>query len=180
MKIMRVVLCSMMLLGNIYVHAWTQVLFRTKHNVKGHLIKYIKQEHDTIYCAMYVLSDKQIAKALIDAHERNVKINIILDQYSWKTSFGKGRYLRDHGVPFSIFCPDNHEYIKTLMHAKMFVFVGQGIAWSGSYNCTKTASTKNLELVTVTDEIYVLESFIEFFHFLEKLEDIKQITPINE
>jgi phosphatidylserine/phosphatidylglycerophosphate/cardiolipin synthase-like enzyme len=180
MEIIKKFFYATMLLGSLYVQAWTQVLFRPKHDVKNHLIKYIEQESQAVYCAMYVLSDKQIAQALVDAYERGVKIDLILDQYSWTTSFGKGRYLRDHGISFLVFAPDNFAYIKTLMHAKMFVFVGQGVAWSGSYNCTRTASTKNLELVTVTDEKNVIESFIEFFHLLEELEDIKRIEPVEE
>ena len=168
------------LLVNLYVQSWTEVIFRPKHDIKGRLVTYITQECQQIYCAMYVLSDKQIAQALIDAYRRGVKIELIMDQYSWTTSFGKGRCLRENGISFLVFAPENYAYIKTLMHAKMFVFVGQGIAWSGSYNCTRTASTKNLELVTVTDEQNVIDSFIEFFHLLEELNDIKKIEPLKK
>jgi phosphatidylserine/phosphatidylglycerophosphate/cardiolipin synthase-like enzyme len=135
------------------------------------------KESQAIHCAMYVLSDKKIAQELINAHDRGVEIHLIIDQYSWDSSFGKGRFLKANGVSFLVYAPDNHDYLKALMHAKIFVFKSLGLAWSGSYNCTQSASVRNFELVTVTDEKNVLESFLEFYHLLLAQQDMKPIEP---
>ena len=173
----NVVLRAVLLLWGLSLYSWTQVLFRPKDDIREHLLQYIMKEAESIHCAMYVLSDKKIAQELINAHERGVEIHLIIDQYSWDSSFGKGRFLKANGVSFLVYAPDNHDYLKALMHAKIFVFKSLGLAWSGSYNCTQSASVKNLELVTVTDEKNVLESFLEFYHLLETQLDMKRIEP---
>lgn len=173
------------LLCGMNIFAPTEVLFRmAKHannlHIRNRLLQFIRNESKAIHSAMYVFSDKKVAQEMVNAHQRGVEINIVVDQQSWRTSYGKGHFLHDHGVPLYVFDPENREYLKTLMHAKMFIFEEQGIAWHGSYNVTQTAATKNYELVTICDEPDVLNSFREFFNVVIADDRTRYIEPAVE
>lgn len=182
MKIVNKLFFVGLLFSHLFICSWTQVLFRPTHDIRSNLLKYIKKEMNhasdalrKIYCSMYVLSDKSVVQALIEAQDAGVELNIVLDESSWRTPYGKGRVLQKNGVSFYLFEPDPEEYIKKLMHAKMFIFSAQGLSWHGSYNCSKNAAEKNFELVTVTDDPDVLKEFLSFFEVIKNDRNVRFI-----
>lgn len=186
MKTVNKTLLVLLLFSHLFVCSWTQVLFRPTHNVRAHLLKYIKKEMDhigdktrKIYCAMYVLSDKSVVEQLIEAQQAGVELHIILDEASWRNSYGKGRVLQKNGVSLYLFEPDPEDYIKRLMHAKMFIFNAQGLSWHGSYNCSKNAAEKNFELVTVTDDPEVLKQFRSFFEVIQNDRNVRFVHGVE-
>src|SRR5262245_36862951 len=55
------------------------VFFTPDDNVRQALIHYIAQEQVALRIAVFVFTDKQIAQALIDAHRRRVRVELITD-----------------------------------------------------------------------------------------------------
>lgn len=129
---------------------------------------------------MYVLSDQVIFKALVDAQRAGVELEIILDESSFKNSFGKARALTREGIAFYLFEPNPEEYIKTLMHLKLFLFQAQGLSWHGSYNCSKNAAEKNTELVITSDDPELFQDLVTLFEQLKQHVHVKFIPGIQQ
>ena len=62
-----------------------QVLFSPEDRVADTLISMIDKEQNSVKAAVYCLMHRGIAKALIDAYQRGVKVEVIIDPYSVKT-----------------------------------------------------------------------------------------------
>ena len=74
--------------------SWAQgieVFFSPNGGCQQAVISEIKKAAQTIDIAMYYLSSREIAQALVKAQENNVHVRIVLDQGQ---SFGEGRLRR--------------------------------------------------------------------------------------
>lgn len=65
------------------------------------LIEFIDQSKKSIHAAVYMITDKDIAQALINAQRRGVDVRIITDQIS-VGKYGKADMLVENGVPVYI------------------------------------------------------------------------------
>ena len=66
------------------------------------ILKEIALAKDTIYVQAYGMSSPPIVEALIDAHKRGVKVNILLDKSNLKDSWSKMQELVDSGIEVNI------------------------------------------------------------------------------
>lgn len=73
------------------------VLFSPYDKPTTYLINLIKQAKKSIYAATYMITDKEIAQALIQAHERGVDVRIITDIVS-TGKYGKADLLAENGI----------------------------------------------------------------------------------
>jgi len=147
-----------------YTFCLCQVLFTPRDDIKSQLIEYIKQEKKSIDAAIYMFTDKAIAQALIDAYVRGVKVAMILDQISMNR-FGKGIFLQNNGVSVSVYRTEIfNPFSSPIMHHKFFIFGMNGasnkaLVWTGSFNCTVSASKSNYENVIVSDDMYMIQQY---------------------
>ncbi|HPL62942.1 MAG: phospholipase D family protein [Syntrophales bacterium] len=86
----------------------------------------------------YSFTSAPIAKRLVDAHKRGVKVRVILDKSQQKERYTSATFLFNAGVPVMI---DSEHAIA---HNKVIV-VDAGIVITGSYNFTKAAEKRNAE-----------------------------------
>lgn len=175
-KILLVALC---LVGaHQYISSFCGVYFTPRDDLRAHLIKLIQEERSSIDCAVYMFTEKTIAQALIDAYLRGVKIRVVLDQVSMGEKYGKGLMLRNNGLDVFVYAaPSFNPFSAPIMHHKFFIFghnvrLQRSIAWTGSYNCTASASRLHQENVIVTDDPTVIAEYKECFANLLQL-----ITP---
>ncbi len=149
--------------------AWIEVYFTPRDDIKFHLIQLIQEERTSIHAAVYMMTDKAIAQALVEAYVRGVKIYMVLDQISMGEKYGKGIFLKDHGVMITVHQPSfTSLYCAPIMHHKFFVFgfntrMQTSLAWTGSFNCTASASRLHDENVIVTDDAKVIFAYKECF-----------------
>lgn len=151
---------------------WCQVYFTPRDDIKLYLIQLISEERDSIDAAVYMLTDKAIAQALVQAYVRGVKVRIILDQISMGEKYGKGVYLQNNGITIFVHHPiRGTSFFSPIMHHKFFVFghnsrLRCALAWTGSFNCTACASRLHDENVIVTDEVNVIAQYRQCFILL--------------
>jgi len=119
----------------------TKVMFSPQDNINSELISTINGAQKTIYAAVYMLTDKKIAQALINAKERGVTVEIIVDPISATGSHGKGTFLAEHGIPVFVFVPETKNIPEAerdpnswdhpaIMHDK-FAIIDDEITWTG-------------------------------------------------
>ena len=153
-------------------YAWSEVYFTPRDDIKAQLIQLIKDERTSIHAAMYMMTDKSIAQALIEAYVRGVKIYMILDQISMGEKYGKGLFLKDNGIIVAVHHAQSlNLYCMPIMHHKFFIFgfnsrMQKSLAWTGSFNCTASASRLHDENVIVSDDAKVIAQYKECFKSL--------------
>jgi phosphatidylserine/phosphatidylglycerophosphate/cardiolipin synthase-like enzyme len=141
-----------------------EVLFAPDDHPTNRLLTLIDQARSKIYAAVYMITDKQIAQALINAKKRGVDVQIIVDTSSVNTSYGKGNLLKENNIDLFVFnCSSKYKksWHSALMHNK-FALIDQKL-WTGSFNWTKSANLKNQENVIIIDTKDVCEKFEKHF-----------------
>ncbi len=83
-----------------------------------------------------------IAKALLDAHQRGVQVQVILDKSQRAEKYSSADFLAHQGVPTTI--DANH----AISHNKVIVIDGE-VVITGRFNFTKAAQEKNAENVLI-------------------------------
>ena len=138
--------------------AETKVYFSPNGGCQDAVIAEIKKAHDSIDIAMYELTSREIAQAIVEAKERHVKVKVSLDIAQIKDHFSKGRYLLKKGVEVKFHMGPG------LMHDK-FAVIDDRIVITGSYNWTVTAEKKNAEnLLLISDKVIAQKYTKEFKH----------------
>ncbi|MEZ4316767.1 MAG: phospholipase D-like domain-containing protein [Myxococcota bacterium] len=98
----------------------------------------IQNAKDRIDIGVFFLTHKYIAKDLMDAHNRGVKVRAIIDATSAKNGYTKHELLRAAGIPVKI------ENWGGKMHMKSAVIDGQYVI-TGSMNWTSAGESGNDE-----------------------------------
>ena len=137
--------------------SFSQVFFRPRDDMKAHLIQLIQEERFSIDAAVYMLTDKSIAQELLNAYIRGVKVRLVLDQ---------------SGIPVFVHqAVSLNPFCMPIMHHKFFIFgfnsrLHCGLAWTGSFNCTASASRLHDENAIVTDDTHVIAEYKQCFTML--------------
>ncbi len=153
-----------------------QVLFSPEDRVADALITMIDKEKNSVKAAVYCLMHRGIAKALIDAHNRGVKVEVIVDPYSIK-SRSPVKKMSEAEVPLFVWNPysvaleaQNGKKAKkrrSLMHDK-FCVLGNNRVWTGSFNFTAEATNANQENVIVLDNEEIASRYLKEFERLKR------------
>lgn len=155
-----------------YLACQTEVLFSPIDKPTKRLLELIQESKKQIHAAVYMITDKVIAEALIEAKiNRGVDVQIITDKMTYESSFGKGQLLIERGVPLFIYHnppTKKNVFFATgpIMHHK-FVLFDDVKLWTGSFNWTVAANRSNQENVIITDEKNVCTRFKNCFEQLK-------------
>lgn len=150
------------------------VYFSPEDGLAEKLIERIHAEKQSICAAVYCLMHAGIAKALNEAKERGVDVEVIVDRYSIKARSPVAKMV-EKGVPVYVWNPaDNPAQSgkkgarrKSLMHDKFCIF-GNHTVWTGSFNFTREASIANRENAVVLADRAIAESFLKEFQAIKE------------
>ena len=95
-----------------------------------------------------------IAKGLVAAHERGVKIEIILDKSNLTAQYTSGPFVAKAGIPTKI------DSVHDIAHNKV-MRIDEEIVNTGSFNFTKSAEDKNAENLLVIRDKATAEKYIK-------------------
>jgi phosphatidylserine/phosphatidylglycerophosphate/cardiolipin synthase-like enzyme len=116
----------------------TQVYFSPNGGATQAIINEISNAKTEILVQAYSFTSTPIAKALIEAHKRGVKVEAILDKSQRKETYTEATFLANMGVPTYI--DDKH----AIAHNKVMV-IDKATVITGSFNFSKAAEEKNAE-----------------------------------
>jgi phosphatidylserine/phosphatidylglycerophosphate/cardiolipin synthase-like enzyme len=116
----------------------TQVCFSPKGACTEKIVDQIDAAKTEIFVQAYSFTSAPIAKALVDAYKRGVKVEVMLDKSQRKEKYTSATFLANAGIP--TFIDDKH----AIAHNKIIVIDGE-IIITGSFNFTKAAEEKNAE-----------------------------------
>src|ERR1035437_11022315 len=136
-----------------------KVYFSPNGGCKQAVISEIRKASQTIDIAMYYLSSRDIAKALVQASDNNVRVRIVLDQSQEIESASKSGYLIKQGIKV------RYHLGFGLMHNKFAIIDGKSLI-TGSFNWTLTAEERNEENLLIITDQETIEKYKERFKYL--------------
>ena len=150
-----------------YLFCNIEVYFSPQDHIKSHLIERIRHEKSSIKGALYLLFDRDVIQELIAAHDRGVKIEIIIDKGNLESEWNKIPQVHKAGI--SVFVYKSKDGI---LHDKFFIFESnkgnKPVLWTGSFNITYTADKFNRENVVVLEDGHVITAFKHEFEQIKK------------
>lgn len=157
-----------------------EVFFPPRDKVRPLLRGLIEAEQKSISMAMYSLTDEKIALSLIEAHQRNVKIEIVTDLTQSAEKYSRIPLLRSAGICIYTFPRrgqlDKQQPWPPLMHNKFTIFhkslENRSILVNGSLNLTQSAIQKNKENIHVCDDKELIDKYVAEFEELKILADL--------
>lgn len=154
-----------------------RALFSPEDDVKSVLLGLIEQEKKHISLAIFTLTDKDIAQALIDAHERNILVEVVTDRSTCMSEYSKIPLLAKKNISIYVYpkLKDMDKANTSLMHNKFIIFdcslKGKMLLWTGSFNLSRAASYNNQENVIILDDTSLATTYAQRFVFLKRHAD---------
>jgi phosphatidylserine/phosphatidylglycerophosphate/cardiolipin synthase-like enzyme len=150
------------------------VFFSPDDKVRTALVDLIQQEQERMCIAVFMLTDKKIAQALLRAYQKGVAIEIITDPGCLKDQYNKIGFLSDQGLSVFVYNPQHVKgKFASIMHNKFAIFKknkgNKSILWTGSFNFTCAAHKCNQENVLVLDDGELVQRFVTQFERLKTL-----------
>jgi phosphatidylserine/phosphatidylglycerophosphate/cardiolipin synthase-like enzyme len=119
-------------------HAPTEVYFSPNNGATDAIVREINRARSEILVQAYSFTSAPIAKALLKAHQRGVKVQAILDKSQKTQKYSSTSFLTNSGIP--TFIDAKH----AIAHNKIII-IDQAVVITGSFNFTKAAEEKNAE-----------------------------------
>lgn len=116
--------------------------FTPGEDCAGKIMREIGEARDEILVQAYSFTSAPIAKALVAAHRRGVRVEAVLDKSQRKEKYTSATFLDHAGIP--VFIDDRH----AIAHNKLMI-IDRRMVITGSFNFTKAAQDKNAENLLV-------------------------------
>ena len=141
------------------VHAETNVYFSPNGGCQEAIITEINKAHKAIDIAMYSLTSRELAQALLKAKQRQVKIRITLDNAQIKDHYSKSRFLINKGIDVKFHMGPG------IMHNK-FAVIDDLVVLTGSFNWTSSADKRNAENLLIIADKELAHKYAKAFKHL--------------
>ncbi len=122
------------------------------------IVRELTNARTEILVQAYSFTSKTIAKALLDARNRGVKIEVILDKSQQSQKYSSADFIAHAGIPTYI--DSSH----ALAHNKIMI-IDRSTLVTGSFNFTKAAEEKNAEnLLIIKGNKALVDRYIQNFN----------------
>lgn len=130
------------------------VYFSPKGGAEEAIVKELDNAKTSIQVQAYSFTSAPIAKALVAAHEKGVKVEIILDKSNLAAQYTSGPFVAKAGIPTKM------DAAHPIAHNKIMIIDGETVI-TGSFNFTKQAEEKNAENLLVIRDKNLAARYIE-------------------
>lgn len=153
-RMKRLLLLSLLLLhlGAFAATNSIQVFFSPNGGCTEAITNTIAKAKNHIIVAAYSFTSNPIAKELKNAHERGVRITVILDESNKTAKYSVADFLNNAGV--AVFTDGKH----AISHSKYMV-IDNRITITGSFNFSKAAEEENAENLLVIADPEIARKF---------------------
>ncbi len=133
------------------------VYFSPRGGATEAIVKEITSAKSEILVQAYSFTSTPIAKALVDARKRGVKIEAVLDKSQKKEKYSSADFVAHAGIPTYI------DSAHAIAHNKIII-LDRSTVITGSFNFTKAAEEKNAEnLLILKGNKPLVERYIKNF-----------------
>jgi phosphatidylserine/phosphatidylglycerophosphate/cardiolipin synthase-like enzyme len=142
-----------------------EVYFSPHGGCTDAVIRELNKAKSTILVQAYSFTSAPIAKALLSAHKRGVKVEVILDKSQRTQKYSSATFLFNAGIPVKI------DAQHAIAHNKVMVIDGETVI-TGSFNFTKAAEENNAENLLVIHDRKLAERFTKNWQEHEKHSEV--------
>ena len=145
------------------------VYFTPSYAALDAIVEQINEAEETIDVAMYSFTSRPLARALLRAKKRGVKIRVILDKKASGSSnrYSKYPFLKSNGISVRFAIPHTAWGREGLMHNK-FAVIDKKTVITGSANWTASAFKINDENVIIIKRYEIANVYEKEFEYLWK------------
>ena len=118
------------------------------------IIRELNKAKNTVLVQAYSFTSVPIAKALLKAHKRGVKVDVILDKSQRTQKYSSATFLYNQGIPVKI------DAKHAIAHNKVMIIDGETVI-TGSFNFTRAAEENNAENLLVIHDKKLAERYIK-------------------
>ena len=122
-----------------------QVYFSPPGGPTGAVVNALDQATNTVLVQAYSFTSAPIAKALVEAHRRGVKVQVILDDSQRTEKYSEADFLKNNGIETLI------DAQHAIAHNKIMI-IDDYVVITGSFNFTKAAEDKNAENLLIIEK----------------------------
>jgi phosphatidylserine/phosphatidylglycerophosphate/cardiolipin synthase-like enzyme len=115
-----------------------EVVFSPNNGATAAIIKALGEAKKSVLVSAYSFTSEPIAKALLNAKKRNVKVKIILDKSQMSQRYTSTTFFTNQGFDLKI------DVKHAIFHNKVMI-IDDNTVITGSFNFTKAAESKNAE-----------------------------------
>ena len=138
-----------------------QVYFSPNGGATEAVVNALNQSTSSVLVQAYSFTSAPIAKALVDARRRDVKVQVILDHSQRTEKYSEADFLKNSGIPTLI------DAQHAIAHNKI-VIIDDCVVLTGSFNFTKAAEEHNAENLLVINDPVLAKQYIENWHAHER------------
>jgi len=120
------------------------VYFSPKGACTDAVVDALGKAKQTVLVQAYSFTSAPIAKALVDAHKRGLKVTVILDKSQETEKYSSATFVANAGIP--VFIDDKHR----IAHNKI-ILIDETTIITGSFNFTKAAEENNAENLLIIE-----------------------------
>ncbi|MGO8930208.1 MAG: phospholipase D family protein [Limisphaerales bacterium] len=131
-----------------------QVYFSPKGGATDAVVNALDQATNAVLVQAYSFTSAPIAKALVDAHRRSVKVQVILDHSQRTEKYSEADFLKNSGIPTLI------DAQHPIAHNKIII-IDDYLVLTGSFNFTKAAEEHNAENLLVINDPILAKQYIQ-------------------
>ena len=134
-----------------------QVYFSPNGGCTDAIVREINRAKDIIRIQAYAFTSQPIAKAIIEAKKRGVKIEAVLDKSNRTAKYSAATFLMNQGV--EVLIDDKH----AIAHNKI-ILIDDKMIITGSFNFSRAAEESNAEnLLVIRDQPRLMAKYLESF-----------------
>ena len=138
-----------------------QVYFSPNGGATEAVVNALDQATHSVLGQAYSFTSAPIAKALVDAQRRGVKVQVILDRSQRTEKYSEADFLKNSGIPTLI------DAQHAIAHNKIII-LDDYLVLTGSFNFTKAAEEHNAENLLVINDPVLAKQYIENWHAHEQ------------
>jgi phosphatidylserine/phosphatidylglycerophosphate/cardiolipin synthase-like enzyme len=131
-----------------------EVYFSPHGGCTDAIVRELDKAQGTVLVQAYSFTSYRIAKAILDANKRGVKVEVILDKSQRTDQYSSATFLYNSGIPVKI------DAVHVIVHNKIMIIDGETVI-TGSFNFTKAAEEKNAENLLVIRDKKLAEQYIK-------------------
>lgn len=135
-------------------YAPVEVFFSPNDGATAAIIREIDRARSEILVQAYSFTSAPIAKALLKAYKRGVKVQTILDKSQRSQRYSSASFLTNSGIPTYI--DEKH----AIAHNKI-ILIDRVVVITGSFNFTKAAEEKNAENLLIVRSKELAKPYLE-------------------
>ena len=142
-----------------------EVYFSPHGGCTDAIIRELNKAKSTVLVQAYTFTSAPIAKALLNAHKRGVKVEVILDKSQRTQKYSSATFLYNVGIPVKI------DAQHAIAHNKVIIIDWEAVI-TGSFNFTKAAEENNAENLLVIHANKLAEQYTKNWQEHERHSEI--------